>query len=357
MAKKIAETVFLDTQVFYDAKFNLNSKSLAALRKHLESGRLSLLTTDITNNEIQAGIDKTVHAEVAVHKRFAKDAAVLQTSGNANVKGALAKLDKKVITDELQAAMQQFIDKYSTETLEATQGDAEPVFEKYFAGKPPFGNPADKKNEFPDAFVAQALLEWVDDNEEELIVVTGDKHFQEAFEASAAVHVKTNLVGVLDHVNSDNKKLARFLKARFKANKNKIAKQAWTHFESLGFHVIDEWGDVEVELHEIELEDDPEIVDISGKSVLAEMTFSLSFDAHLSFDDSDTGVWDGEDRVLLFQDHVNESHHASETLVVQVTASFANIDPNEFSVEDVVLIEPSKGYGFVPSKNAGYPYK
>jgi hypothetical protein len=43
--------------------------------------------------------------------------------------------------------------------------EAGPIFEKYFAGISPFSHTADKKFEFPDAFVLEALGQWAEDRE------------------------------------------------------------------------------------------------------------------------------------------------------------------------------------------------
>lgn len=351
------EVVFLDTQVFDSAGFNLDSKNFVALTKHLDSKRLRLLTTDVTRSEISARIEKNVRKDLEAHEKFTKSARVIHKSKDEKVAALFEDLEADAISRELIGVMDSFLDKYAIETLAATDGDAKLVFEKYFAGEPPFGEAADKKNEFPDAFVIQALEQWIEDNDEDLLVVTDDALFRAGGAANPRIHVKDTLTALLDHVASDDEALANFIREKLKEIKEEIGKQAWREFEGLGFHVVDEWGDVEVEMTSIKLRGEPEIIDHAKGSALAEMTFELRFNAYLSFEDSDTGVWDGEDKQMLFMDQVDETHPRRERLVVNVTMTLDGTDPDEFALEDVFLIEPEKGYGFTPFKNDPTRYK
>lgn len=351
------EVVFLDTQVFDAAGFNLDSKHFVALKKHLDSKRLKLLTTDITGSEISGRIDKNVRKDIEAHEKYKKSARVIHKSTDKKVSPVFEDLDADSISKELVAVVESFLNKYAIETLDATDGDAGLVFDKYFAGDPPFGNTSDKKNEFPDAFVIQALEQWIKDNDEDLFVVTDDALFGAACAANPRIQVKDTLAALLDHVASDDDALANFIRGKLKEAKDDIGNQAWQQFEGLGFHVVDEWGDVEVEKTHVKLKGEPEIIDIAKGSALAEMTFEARFNAYLSFEDSDTGVWDGEDKQLLFMDQVNETHPRRDDLVVNVTMTIDGVDADEFAIEDVVLIEPEKGYGITPFKNDPTRYK
>lgn len=357
MPARSPEVVFLDTQVFDSAGFNLDSKNFAALTKHLESKRLKLLLTDITRSEIASRIEKNVRKDVEAHDKLKKSARVIHKSADPKIAPIFDDLDPVGISGELNSVVKAFLDKYEIETLDATEGDTKSVFEKYFAGEPPFGDASNKKSEFPDAFVIQALEQWIEDNDEDLFVVTGDELFATACAANPRIHVKDTLAALLDHVASDEDAVANFIRQKLKDAKDDIGKQAWQAFEGLGFHVIDEWGDVEVELVSISLKGEPEIIDISKDSALAEMTFEARFNAHLSFEDSDTGVWDGEEKQLLFADQVSETHRRRDELVVNVTMTIDEDDDDEFAIEDVLLIEPEKGYGISPHKNDPRRYK
>jgi hypothetical protein len=352
----IPEAVFLDAQVFESASFNFKTKPFTALRRHLESGRLRLVVIDITVAEVRARIEKNVVKELAVHERFRKDARVLRSSSLPQVGGALVELHAAKIIKGLQAAFEDFLKKNKAQIIDTTEQKAGPIFEKYFAGKPPFG-PEGKKNEFPDAFVVQALIEWTEHNEAELFVVSGDKPFVKACGECDELHAKGSLAEVLDHVASDDKKLAKFIRSQLVDRAHTIAEKAKSQFEDLGFYVKDEWGDVEVEVTDIQLDGEPEILEVSGKEATVQMTFETHFDAHLSYDDSSTGVWDSEDGVMMFMDHKEETVKRKDDLVVEVRVTFEGMDPQEFEIDEIDLVEPSRGYGINTADMEGYPWK
>jgi hypothetical protein len=338
----IPEAVFLDAQAFENASFNFQAKPFTALRRHLQSGRLRLVISDITVAEVKSRIEKNVEKEVAAHANFAKGARVLRSLPlSAN---AVAALDPKKIIANLHTSFDEFLKDNKAEIIDTTEQQAGPVFEKYFAGKSPFGS-ADKKHEFPDAFVIQSLIEWTNDSEDELFVVSGDGPFLEACGECMQLHPKHALSEVLDHVASDDKKLADFIRSELVDRVQKVAKEAKTQFEELGFHLEDEWGDAEVEVTDIELDGDPEILDVGVKEATVQMPFEAHFDANLSYDDSSTGMWDSEDKQMLFMEHRNVTVKKRDDLTVEVHVRFDGLDPKKFEIDRVDLVEPSSGYG------------
>ena len=284
----IPEAVFLDTHVFDAASFNFKSTPFAALTKHLDSGRLRLLMTDITVGEVRARIGKDVAKEVTAHNAFRKQARTLRSCSLPAAAGAVAELDEGAIAADLCKAFDNFLEQHKADILDTSEQDAGPVFEKYFASAPPFGS-GDKKSEFPDAFVIEALIEWTEDNGEELLVVSGDEPIRAACDDCDELHPFSNLAALLDHVASDDEKLASFIRAQLVAQSGEIAKTAKSKYEDLGFSIQDEWGDAEPQVTSIELEGEPEILDISGKEATVQMTFKASIDLSLSYDDRGRG--------------------------------------------------------------------
>lgn len=59
----IVETVSLDTQVFVATGFGFNGKSFEALKQRLAEGRLRLVMTEITVQEVKARIRQTIAEE------------------------------------------------------------------------------------------------------------------------------------------------------------------------------------------------------------------------------------------------------------------------------------------------------
>jgi hypothetical protein len=337
----LPEAVFLDAQVFERASFNFSSTQFASLQKHLETGRLRLILTDITVTEVKCRIDETVRKEVAAHAKLAKASRVLRSSQLA--KPALSDLDQEAVVKELHDALNVFLEDNKAEIIDTSEQEAGPVFERYFAGKPPFNNTVDKRYEFPDAFAIDALKQWTDDNGEELFAVSEDKLFQQGCAECPDIHVKSTLVEMLDHVASDDERVAEFIREQLKARAGKIGKEAASQFEELGFHLVDEWGDIEVEVTNTTLTDEPEIVDIGVKEANAQMVFEADYNAYVSYEDSTSGVYDSEEGRMMFMETRNVTARKTHELVVDLHINFSGFDPDEFDVDEVILVEPASG--------------
>ena len=345
-SRAIAEAVFLDTQAFEAASFNFASASFAALNKHRETGRLRLVLTDITVAEVRRRITEAVDREIKAHRTFRQQARVLKTAG---IEITLNELDAAAIVKSLSDAFDAFLT--NAEIISTREQEAGPVFEKYFTGAAPFGLIKDKKHEFPDAFVIQALIQWTETCNKELLVVSGDDLFREGCAACSALHTKVDLAAVLDHVAShdeDGKKVAAFIRAQLVARAEQLGDEAKRRFQDLDFSVEDEWGEVEVSVTNVTLNGDPEIIDITGKRASIQMTFTAKYVADL---DSSTGIRENAHGQGFFREHVEERTSGEENLVVQVEVTFNGTHPEDFKVTDVDLIEPTRGRRFRTSKH------
>ncbi|MYJ95847.1 MAG: hypothetical protein F4053_09760 [Proteobacteria bacterium] len=240
--------------------------------------------------------------------------------------------------------------------VSAMEQNAKAIFELYFAVEPPFGD-GTKRNEFPDAFVISALVDWCHDRKEDLFVVTQDGLFLKACEEEPRLDAVECLSGLLNRVASDEAALADFLRTQILEHLEEIENRTKEDFESLGFHVEDEWGDAEVSVTKIELEGGPDLVDVTGTMVSAELRFDAEYDAYLSYDDSSTGSYDSEEGRLLYMEHKTETVNGTERLFVTVTASFQGMEELDFQLVDVDLTSPSAGFGIETEKNAGWPWK
>lgn len=75
----IVEYVYLDAQAYEGESFNFSSKHFTILTKHLTSGRLKLVITDITRSEVHARIDKNLETDFTAVKNLQKNSRVLRS--------------------------------------------------------------------------------------------------------------------------------------------------------------------------------------------------------------------------------------------------------------------------------------
>lgn len=170
--------VFLDTEVYRRAGFNISNTPFALLAKQIEEGRIALHVTDITLAEIHRQLKEATLVMAAEAKKLVRDfnrIAQLTSEGNVTVKDVDG-------SDLGQKAWAGFVDtlvkRFRSHSVLALEIPARVVFDRYFAGTPPFDHRGSK--EFPDAFVVEALARYCQSNEISMYVVSGDAALRKA---------------------------------------------------------------------------------------------------------------------------------------------------------------------------------
>ena len=87
--------------------------------------------------------------------------------------------------------------------------------------------------------------------------------FREAIGEGDRIEPVETLSALLNRLASGDAALAAFLRTPIVGRLDSIQDGPKEEFESLGFHVMDEWGDVEMEITKIELNGEPHLIDIS----------------------------------------------------------------------------------------------
>ena len=352
----IARFVFLDTQAYEAASFNTESAHFKTLARHLKSGRLKLLITDITKTEVHHRIDKQCHQELASLKDFRQKARLLRTANGITDLGLFSAADLDGVPQLVRRAIDTFLDDHDTTVIDATAQDAGSVFQQYFSEAPPFG-PGAKRKEFPDAFVVEALTDWADQQAEMLFVVSGDERFRCACQKSDRLNPVEDISALLDDVASDDETLATFLREQLAGALDQIMSIGKQEFEELGFYVENKWSGADLEVMQIDLSGEPELIDVSGTETTAELKFDVKCQATLSYPDPNAGTYDSGLRGLFLMEHVDETVGGSMQMTVTVKATFEGTDAGRFRIQNIELTEPSAGFGIPTSKMADSPWK
>ena len=340
------EFVYLDTEAYDAASYDFAGTRFQALTKHLASGRLKLITTDITKAEVRGRILENVNKELASLKKLERGSRVLRSASRLGRARLFPNLDATTLAKRLHDAFDAFLRTHCSICIDATKQNASPVFARYFSQKPPFG-PGAKRREFPDAFVLESLIGWTASKGTDAFVVSADKLLAAACEHSKTLHSVTTIPLLLDHVASDDAALASFLRNELKKHLDLIEKKAATDFQDLDFHVDDEWGDVELEVANVKLYGEPDLVDISGSRLTAEVQLTAHYEAHLSYEDSNSGIYDKEEGRRLFVNFLNETVESQELLVVTVRATFTGYRPQKVQDSEHRAYRPNKGIRYI----------
>jgi hypothetical protein len=170
--------------------------------------------------------------------------------------------------------------------------------------KPPFAAGAKRKSEFPDALVSEACTE--DDR----------LHFKE-------------LPAYLDAVASEDTTLAAFIPGDDPAPRAPSVRIREKQFGQLGFYLDDQDGEVdEFDLTGVDFYEDIEIISLTHNRAQVEIPSAVNFTAHVTYADPGTGMWDGEDKVLMFQEQRDQSLDREEDdVIIGAEATFEGLDP------------------------------
>ena len=149
--------VFLDTEVYRAHGHDVSSAPFRILAGLIEEHRVTLHVADITLEEAARHISEQA-AEIG---RSASELRRKSEQWNRRFPRAtmpeIPGLDTNTV-EKLAASAFRWTVRYewNAENHEALNCAARPIFERYFARKPPFDQ---GKKEFPDAFVIQTLAE------------------------------------------------------------------------------------------------------------------------------------------------------------------------------------------------------
>ena len=170
--------VFLDTEVYRRAGFNLSNTPFSLLAKQIESGRVVLHVTDITLAEIQRQLAESALVMAAEAKRLARDFnRISQLTGEVSI--TVSNVDGPALGERAWAGfIDALVKRFRSHSILALEIPARTVFDRYFAGTAPFDHRGSK--EFPDAFVVEGLARYCKNNEISMYVVSGDAALRKA---------------------------------------------------------------------------------------------------------------------------------------------------------------------------------
>lgn len=175
----------LDTDLIQSAGYSFDAGVLNQLPQ-VSPKTMQLLLTDVTAREIVSHLMKSVTQAMG---EFRKGSDTLKRAVGTDM-GQIDKLFEALsVASNAEAVFRKRVDSYAErcrgEVLPIGGDDMMPrIFERYFAGLPPFGTRKDKKAEFPDATSLMLLEDYARDHEAKGVVASRDEGWGEFAEKS-----------------------------------------------------------------------------------------------------------------------------------------------------------------------------
>jgi hypothetical protein len=355
-----AFNVFVDSSVFIGKNYNYDNYSFVALMEAVVNKRVNLLITDVTIEEIKAHIYTDVEKSLSEIKKIRTKVKVLRNVPPIDESAVFKNIDQESVCIQLVNQFEQFLKDAKAVIVPISEADAEFVFDCYFKKYPPFGE-GKKKSEFPDAFVLSALGEWAESMQEDVIVVSQDLDMIGIEGDLPRLSAVSSLEEFLGKVTSYFEELAQTSQNLLKENLNEIKSRIEREFQSLGFILVDQNGDVN-ETRVTKVGDISSFLialkngyDEGQSEAKFELTTTIEFEADVSYDNMDTASYDSEDKVLIPWETVAQTVQCSEIVQVDLSFLFDNTDSHNVEIEELNLHTPKDV--MVHTEDDGWPYK
>lgn len=359
--------VCIDTSGYVAARFNFEGYSLARLTALAQAGDVRVFITSVIRREVESNIGEAGQAMATAVQQLKKKAAMLRDVQLPDVKAFFGEYDKDTVIRHLQSQFAEFLTSAKVTEVPMTGDDVEAVFEAYFGRRAPFGT-GKKKAEFPDAFIVAALDRWCSVNDEQMYVITGDgidqasgsvmkgngssgeddeaKSMTMACRATRTLIPLSRLSAFLDLITLEEQ-TETIARARASAalqwcaaNESRIRAEVSTLFLDLDF-IPD---DFEVEVENVDVATvvltPAELIDIEDDSAF------LTFRAHVDYTvdafvtDPESGIWDSEDKVMLFQEKRKAAYSQHADVEGEVTLAIPSIGDlsADSTIEDIAAL-------------------
>jgi hypothetical protein len=330
--------VFIDTSIFRSSNFSINSKLFSIIESFCKSGRVELVLTDITIEEIKANLWKVIsEAESAIKQARAK-ASILRNLDSDNYKFLFEQFKKEEIFNQLKDDIMAYFDRCDVEIIKATEVHPKTIFSDYFQGRPPFGE-GKKKNEFPDAFIIAALNNWSKSTENDIYVVSGDQDFKDVSIINNSLIYLPSLQRFIELVLSDDNVLIEFIHNLINRNRNKIFDAIADEVKQYEMVVMDADPDAEAFIEEATIIDlyNMSVIELSENDATVQADASASLSIHVNCYDPDSWYKDSEDGTIYYWDKIEDIFEREMDFEVEFDIRFNKTDIDDIEILRVVV--------------------
>jgi DNA-directed RNA polymerase subunit F len=343
--------IFIDTSAYESKNFQFDQHALKTLRNYLDKNFLHLLVTDITISEIKAHLYEKAKESKASIKRMQKEAMFLRNTPELSYHGIFERIEADEIYRIVEKKFEEFLNCEQIEVVDISKVNPSQIFSDYFKGAPPFGE-GNKKSEFPDAFVLEAVRLTAEERAHSLYIISTDKDMASFVNRHPSLLHLESIDQLLDLVSRQEEKLAepaRFADSVFDALKDRIKELARDLMTDDSFYsdLTDGFEDeiVDVNVNSLEISE-KYLIEASRDAATYEIHFSAEITAKYSFVNYEDSPWDPEDREYVFIVRNSSARKHMEKYSGYVTINYfdgiaanAEIDSIEFEASQFELNE------------------
>lgn len=291
---RIIDSVIIDTSAFEAKQFDflgITSNVIISLFELIKTKNVQLLNHPVLSGECKNHIktmDLVRSAEGQV-KHLSKYRDIYNLAG-LPVEDMIEAMRALSLADRITEAY----DSVYKNAIALDYPNPMNVFHEYFESLPPFSTNGDKKHEFPDAFVLDAVKEYTGKYPGKLLlVISGDNDWRAALADTKGVWFVKTIEDGIKALQNPEKIIPLFID-----NKAIIEERILEEAGNESYSTIDDYGTVdEVEIDSIdilELKDDFLLLRITEETVLVQCYATITADGTAIMFDEENSVYDSE---------------------------------------------------------------
>ncbi|MCK8077298.1 PIN domain-containing protein [Vibrio sp. 1CM2L] len=331
--------VFIDTQSFMQQGFRFDSGVLKKLSKLGEYSLINIYISEIVKGEVESKLNDKSDQIIISKNRFTKDLAFIESGVPNELAEALKDFNDKLIQDQVHAGWNLFLFQSNVTVLDADQCSVKELVSRYFGAKFPFSE-GKKKDEFPDAISLLSLQAWLDANEQQVYVISGDGDLIGYCEISEQCHSLKTISEFLEIYNQAEQLLTSVVHECIDKDLSWIEEVVSEEFMNSGF-VFEGRNYAEVTrvgINRINI-DDIHVIEVDDHNAYVSLQVSFNISADISGEDYEHAIWDGVDKEYAYIPAFTAEMTFDETYNTSIAFSYdqtkkAIIEFTEVSIED-----------------------
>ena len=326
------DTIIIDTNAF-DSKDNdfcgFFDNAIISLFEELNKNNIKILKHPILMSETIEHIKEWDNRERKAKTSIDRNKKILSLIG-VDVCSIEKQLDEVNIYEALVKALDNL---YSNAyVLEYPCPNA--VFEKYFNKKPPFSEK--KKNEFPDAFVIESILDYIEKNDCTLLVISNDGDWNDALKEQEKVVIVKDINEALEKLQ----KLSEELIDTYLGLEKRIIELVKEKVFDEQFYVDDYITCDNLQISNVDVFDDGKAIvplKITDNELILQKQYKVYINGEISILNTDNSIWDSERKVYIMTEFSQmEFDDAIVTVIAEVVLK--KNSTNKYCIDKVNIV-------------------
>lgn len=193
--------VCIDTNQYIKCSYNFMNGKLKNLKLYCNQGLTRLILTDVIAEEVKYHIKEDIKQFHESRKNELKKARVLAAlREDTSFKYLFEEIDVNKLFATIDQQFEEYINDKNVVVINNDMIDLNSVLSQYFSIEPPFES-TKKRNEFKDAFIINALVNYSKLKSISIHIISADEGFKKAFKNNPCFIIHEELSDFFKYMN------------------------------------------------------------------------------------------------------------------------------------------------------------